>query len=862
MSLDLAARRALLRAAAQGPHGFTEAIGGADEAERAALAKTLPPSRVFSAEGPTPRACYLLAALAKPQFAAETIVSSDHSRSPAFQAASVPLAATIVAAASERPAAWQTSFVDAVADRHWYARELAWRVCFALVHEHQARGESLPYLGCFVTAVSGDADGVTAAEHGARIADRLRSDPGLLADFWALFRVEGAGLHYLLTEGCGDAWDAAITDLDTDPALRDALLDASLGALLRDFPARTLAWYLRIQRLLAPTPQEVAARAPQYLGVLVSPPSTAVGWAQEALLGGVRAGLVDANALVAASPAVLARTEKKLLRAHLGLLAALDLGETQSQTVSDLVSDALPGLPSELGAAARRLLAPGPSPLANLDAAAEVTPQEPGQGEASVGEAVTVPGPRRTALPRPTPEADEASRGLNDAGSPTALSSQEAFALMAEHLEGTGDGADLARLSAYPDLAVFAPLRGRAAQVLHDTWDAGQLSPRRYLAALILDTDAPTPRGFQRYVVLSPGEEPPADVEVEDFTMTSTGYDAETGQWQEAERWHGRSGYASVHTLAPAALLAQALFAARMARRIGAPVTPPIPLPATGPLPWRREVRAPGQGTFGRELEVLGTRPRAFWLAETDELTHPALVLEPVAAEFTFRAQQAREQDGYDQIVAWAAWLLREHTDVLAAHQHPALYAATVVVNVRGSAPLFAALGTSTQVPTAPVYSALALGLGAKEATHRAQAAEACAALAQANLLDPEPFAHELGAHLSEGTVLAGRIADALADAASIGALSGYRVLQTLAVLLPDLTGVRNPGALVTLTARLARDYGTPVALPEALAAKGRGSSVLAHAVRDLAAVRAHPTDLAREAAATATPQKGDPDDL
>jgi hypothetical protein len=462
MSLDLAARRALLRAAAQGPHEFTEAIRGADEAERAALAKTLPPSRVFSAEGPTPRACYLLAALAKPQFAAETIVSSDHSRSPAFQAASAPLAATIVAAAGERPVDWQTTFVDAVADRHWYARELAWRVCFALVHEHQARGESLPYLGCFVTAVSGDADGVTAAEHGARIADRLRSDPGLLADFWALFRVEGAGLHYLLTEGCGDAWDAAITDLATDPALRDALLDASLGALLRDFPARTLAWYLRIQRLLAPTPQEVAARAPQYLGVLVSPPSTAVGWAQEALLGGVRAGLVDADAVVAASPAVLARTEKKLLRAHLGPAGRpRPRRDAKPDGLRPGVGRATRASPPSWGppreGSSRPALRPSQTSTRPLrsrrrsQAGARPPSERPSR---SPGRGV----PRFRVRP---PEADEASRGLKRRREPDGPEPAGGVRADGGALGGHRRTAPTCtHLSAYPDLAVFAPLRG------------------------------------------------------------------------------------------------------------------------------------------------------------------------------------------------------------------------------------------------------------------------------------------------------------------------------------------------------------------------------------------------------------------
>ncbi|WZB71857.1 hypothetical protein WJ968_08995 [Achromobacter xylosoxidans] len=71
-------------------------------------------------------------------------------------------------------------------------------------------------------------------------------------------------------------------------------------------------------------------------------------------------------------------------------------------------------------------------------------------------------------------------------------------------------------------------------------------------------------------------------------------------------------------------------------------------------------------------------------------------------AEFTFRAQEAREQDGYDQVVQWTAWLLRSNPDTLAAHFHPMLCAAVNVINLRGLGPLLAALGASRRAPGGP----------------------------------------------------------------------------------------------------------------------------------------------------------------
>lgn len=827
---DLDARRAQLRAAVDRGDldSLVAALSGTDEDARQRLAKTLPPSRLIRQEGSTPRACYALAALGKPKFAAETMAQTDlpNRSQQRIQAAT----AALLSAAVERDQAWRAEFVDAFLGEHWWSgRSLVWSVAAPLVHEHGVQ-PSATFLDHFVANATGDAAGLRPEELGAQIAQRLLTTPFFLdSDFWGLFRNEGPGGNYLLTEYAAEAWDVAILALAQGASLRARILDESLAALSRDFAPRNTIWYRRIQRLLEPTPAEVSDRATSYLGLLGNQASTSVGLALEVLTPAAKQGLLPAESVVEASAGVLGRTEKKLIKAQLQLLHAIELDSQQRDQVTDMVGAMAHSWSPDLRKLAGEYLQ-------------EVGPQETIGSQLAV-KPPKVPSPRSSALPP----------ALVDPGLQT---DDELFGLLAEQLEGVGRGGELPRILSYladnPQLAAPGALARRARDVLEHIRDEADASPRRHLAAVLLKGECPRFRGYLKYVVVSAAKASPPGAKLEERAISYATLDQSSGQWQ-TETWTSRSGYQDFPTDSATALLAETMRKVRLFRKAGRPIALPVP-PEAVVRDWVREIRSPGPGTFSRDLEVLGAQPRPFWLAEphaadtSDRFSARALSVQAVPAEFTFRAQEGREQDGFDQIVGWAGWLLQNNIDTFAAQFHPLLYAATAVVNVRGVGEVLGRIGSCRQLPGPPIYSALVLGASGKEQPNRAAAAEALASLCDNGLLDPVGFAEQLSLLLSEGFAQVGRVASTLADAASISALAGYRVLQTLAELLPRLARVRQVAPLVALLARLARDYGTPVPIPDEAFRGVKPGSVLGAALGELAAVPAGETSLASQA--------------
>ncbi|MEV4481798.1 DUF6493 family protein [Micromonospora coxensis] len=153
------------------------------------------------------------------------------------------------------------------------------------------------------------------------LLDRLRADPFLDALLPRLFEVDGLGAD-LTAGGNGQAVPQALAALATEGRLdRAALLDAILGRLLRGDRPAALRPFLTLHEQLAPTPDEVAARASAYLRLLADAPGPVATVAQRALreLGDA----VELESLSDAARTVLTRPEKALVRAQLSWLDRL-----------------------------------------------------------------------------------------------------------------------------------------------------------------------------------------------------------------------------------------------------------------------------------------------------------------------------------------------------------------------------------------------------------------------------------------------------------------------------------------------------------------------------------------------------------
>ena len=213
--------------------------------------------------------------------------------------------------------------------------------------------------------------------------------------------------------------------------------------------------------------------------------------------------------------------------------------------------------------------------------------------------------------------------------------------------------------------------------------------------------------------------------------------------------------------------------------------------------------------------------------------------------------------DGWrgDYIIAlteWASWLLQNNPDLLSAYF---LFAASQCVEEKTVTPvpvLMRALRESTVQVGAPTCTLLGYVASAKNPEYRLAAAEAIAALFEAGLLDTGTFAETLKWALEDGMVLPNRLVATLREVSAISPLAGWRVLQVLRLLLPMVDGLTKGGDYVRLAVELAELYGTPVEIPAELEPKMKGSTVMAKALRALAAVPARVTEeslAAREAA-------------
>ena len=666
-------------------------------------------------------------------------------------------------------------------------------------------------------------------------------------EFWQFFRVEGAlpgsALFVWMYREDPSAPGGDFERLHSQdlicyvathlPHLRPCILSECLAAQRRDFSAYNARAFSLAWEALEPTREETLEAVADLIALLAVEPSPSVSLAQKSLLGIARE-LTDeqADALVQASTQVLARSEKKLLRTHLRLLATLVKAHPEcAPAVSDVVAEA--EFPLDLQDRAAALIV---APDASDDCADEagagpvgtVAPGTSAQGsETGVGTQASWTFPDTPAADLPRAEWVAELPDDND------VVVAALHALFEDAAAGAALPALLTRISGGGIELTEADKKLLAAYWRSaPNWKgANQLS---YLASRLLDgvevKDAPEAGHFR-------------------------GYRRKGSEWDQHR--------------GPVALLHEQLRVACGDKPYDKPngqdmyrfdpiLTEPL---ESMEVQWERQIiRAPyqkpvsvvhGEYTKTDDMHETWAIPGQTLATGEDSLAGALANVAGVAPEFTGRLLESGNYRSSGVAYAWAAWALQHNPDILAAHAMPILQGAFFKFPqvITAFEVIVRALGEGWRAPGSPTYSALAWASTAAQAHYRAIAAEAIACLADTGRYDPAAMAGEFGYLLRNGWFGPGRVTQTLSDCASVSALAGYRVAQTIAALLPSLVGIRGANRMVEALVALAGDYGMRVSVPEELRPKMKGSSAMAKALRALDALPDAPTGLAREAA-------------
>ena len=672
-------------------------------------------------------------------------------------------------------------------------------------------------------------------------------------EFWQLFRVEGAlpgsALFVWMYREDPSAPGGDFERLHSQdlicymathlPHLRPRILSECLAAQRRDFSAYNARAFSLAWEALEPTREERLAAAADLIALLGAEPSSTVSLAQKALLGLVGELTVEqVDALVQASAQILARSEKKLLRAHLRLLAALVKAHPGcAAAVSDVVGAA--EFPLDLRDRAAALVA---APVGSGDS----------DGSGDRGDEAGA-GPAGSAAPRASTQGSETGEGTQASWTfPDTPAADLPRTSRTAELPDDNDAVVAALHALFEDVAAGAALPALLTCISGGGIELAE-ADKKLLAAYW--KSAPNWKGANQLSYLA--SRLLDGVEVKDAPEAGhfRGYRRKGSEWDQHR--------------GPVALLHEQLRVACGDKPYDKPngqdmyrfdpiLTEPLePMEAQ----WERQIiRAPyqkpvsvvrGEYTKTDDMHETWVIPGQTPATGEDSLAGALANVAGVAPEFTGRLLESGNYRSSGVAYAWAAWALQHNPDILAAHAMPVLQGAffkfpQVITPVEVVVP---ALGTGWRAPGAPTYSALAWASTAAQANYRAITAEAIASLADTGRFDPAAMAEALGYLLRNGWFGPGRVAQTLTDCASISALAGYRVAQVIAVLLPSLAGVRASNSLIEALVALVGDYGMRVSVPEELRPKMKGSSAMAKALRALDALPAAPTDLACEAA-------------
>ncbi|PBC76621.1 hypothetical protein BX265_1342 [Streptomyces sp. TLI_235] len=656
-----------------------------------------------------------------------------------------------------------------------------------------------------------------------------------------------------------ERWPAVLARLAAEGVLdRAGVLDRCLARLLRGGGRpNDHRIFLTVLQALAPTEDEYAARVRTLLALLAGP-STAAALAQQALAALDTAGRLDPEVLDEASPTVLFRTEKKLVRAQLGWL------DRAARTAPDRAGPAVLAAAGAFGhpdrglqeqalkVVGRHLAAAGPAVLPELRAAAEqLDPAHHRRAAELFGAEVRaeeyrellppVPRPRPVPEPIGTPAelAEELAAVLagdtglvpwervldglvrHAAADRTALAEALDPVLRAHHPQELGLVAQAAvgrmTLRQAQQAADVAHRRG----VFRTSWSTAfdaQIASRLEEAVLRL-VARPLP-----YLLATPTDATGA-IDPAALVARLAGY-ARLG----AEPGPADLGQALLRvtpTADPAVIAAAAAIGTPAGKRLAAWLR-------DGGLPRPPStVRAPSaeRGPNGRRLST------------TRRLVH-----QPAAGTAGLPADADRLLDSTDRHLArhdswWTPPASERWTAILPHHREETAarlmerFAGAADADQRGGPQLLPALAEAGGPAGPAMHLAVAYGLGARHPEDRTAAVDALLVLAARGDLDGALLGRESAELLALGSVKPNRLAESLRAAADTGAYG--TVWSVLAAALPQMLAgdpPRGAGDLLAVAADCARRSNARGPIPEITTLATRGGTSCA--VREAAALR------------------------
>ncbi|MEU6880022.1 DUF6493 family protein [Streptomyces sp. NPDC046712] len=214
---------------------------------------------------------------------------------------------------ADREPAWLGDLAQRLAERPAVAQGE-----YRLVHELVVRS------GCAVPTTDGYILGWTAEMTDRKLLELLRADPQTPILVPRIFDMIETPDRLTWSAGpeAPTHWPTALKALADEGVLdRAGLIDGCVARLLRGGRPRDLRFPLTLLQLLGTDTEERRGRTAEWIGMAADAPSPVAAYAQEVLAGLAAEGSLTVQDLVEMSGPVLFRTEKKLVRAQLSLLA-------------------------------------------------------------------------------------------------------------------------------------------------------------------------------------------------------------------------------------------------------------------------------------------------------------------------------------------------------------------------------------------------------------------------------------------------------------------------------------------------------------------------------------------------------------